>query len=175
MSPYFPQRPPTWAESAAALSGDAFPTGSVDNGRIFYRTDLREWFQYVSAISRWLGQEQKLLFGNNGVAINNIYMRHIASIITTGTDFGYEIPYDITITGFTAKWTTGVTSGTWRVRREGSNIAAIPHPGGTIARIVDMTLGDDFDADGIMQVYMDTFNTTINRPTCMVFFRRRET
>lgn len=174
MSPYFPQRPPTLHEVNAAIAGDAFPA-DVTDGRLFYRTDLGMWFQRVAVLPAWLGQQEVLLFGNNATSLNNSYMRHIASIITSGTNFGYEIPYDITITGFTAKWVTGVTSGTWRVRREGVNVEAIPHPGGTVVRVVNMALSGAFAADGIMQVYMDTFNVAIDKPTCMVFYRRRAT
>ncbi len=174
MSPYFPQRPPTLHEVNAAIAGDAFP-GDVTDGRLFYRTDLGAWFQRIAAISAWLGPREKLLFGNNATGLNNVYMRGISSIIPSGANYGYWIPDDVYIVGFTAVWTVGVTSGTWRVRRDAVNNTAVPHPGGTIDSISDMTLGTLFSSDARMQVYMDTFNTGISLPTCMVFYRRTTT
>jgi hypothetical protein len=127
-------------------TGTSFP-GAPAAGDAFYRTDLEALFVYDATRSKWLGELESDGGGFNGDLAQNTYMRRF-----NGADFsasnGILIPYDATIVGLAACWTTA-RSVYLRAHRSGV-VVATAGDGSSVTQISDMTLNDDFAAGGIL-------------------------
>lgn len=157
------------------VSGSSFP-GSPSNGQVFYRIDVLEWFMYVTSQSAWFGPERHCEFGKGGTGFNDQYLEYGGDAVSSAARGAY-IPYDIAITGLTASWSSAITSGDFRVRRNGSNIMSADWgvSGDTSTTIIRTGTWDTFTASGKLQVYLDTLSGGINHPHALVLWRRRLT
>ncbi len=152
-----------------SLGATAFPASPAD-GDVLFRTDLGEWFSYDLTNTAWLGQSRHLVFGKGGTGHNNTYLRSGDSI--GDPTRGPYLPWDVAVTGMTGRWDTSVTSGDFRVRRDGTNVLGKSILGSSTS-FEHLDQYAEFDADGSMEVYLDTLSAGIAHPNVVVFFRRR--
>jgi len=153
--------------TSAALAGTAFPTSPYD-GQPFYRTDLDAQFWWDNGRSRWLGQCMILHGAKEGSLLDDTYMRTIDGLVFSSTT-GYYIPFDGTVVGIS--YNRGDTdTGTFEVRRSGVLVVGVA--AGTTNSGSDMTLNADFTANGILSLYWNSNNNTIDACTCAMIRRR---
>ena len=150
-------------------TGTSFP-GSPVEGDAFYRTDLDALFVYDATRSKWLGALESDGGGFNGDLAQNTYMRRF-----NGGDFGSAkgvlIPYDATIVGLSACWTTARTA-YLRAHRSGV-VVSTAGDGSSVTEIADFTLDDDFDAGGILGFSTTGHSSVLTDIQLRCWWRRR--
>lgn len=157
--------------TSGQLAGTVFPTTDLYDGRQFFRTDLNHMFTYFEGYGgKWLGDLDSDGVGRNGAQTGGSYLRRYNGLLTDAS-LGLEIPWDITIVGFS--WRQGAgAEGSYIVRRDGSDISTINTA--TAGTGSDMTLNDDFNSGANLSVFWSSVNT-IDNPQVQVWWRRRAT
>ena len=165
----------------SAVCGTSFPVSPTDQD-VFFRKDHQEWYKWIASLSAWYSREYQIGFGKGGTGFNNTYLRFHDSI--GGTGRGVYIPYDISISGLAASWTTTATTGNIRVRRNATNtyaadLAVYGDSNTTLTKTQESGAGSatwiSFAKNGRMTCYLDTLSAGINHPHVLVYYRRRET
>ena len=163
-----------------SLFVSSFPTARSDGDAVFH-TGFNEWFRWDATNSAWIGMEREAIFGKGATGLNDTYLRY-GHAINSATR-GKLLPYDIVVTGIVASWTVTATTGNLRVRRDGANVLSANLAGvatsNTTLQHVDQyatfAAHSGSGVDGLMQVYIDTFNAAVSHPHVTVYYRRRET
>ena len=157
---------------SSEVMGTSFPV-SPSNADLFFRSDLNEWFQYVSSQSAWFGQEQHSEFGKGGTGFTDNYLEFGGD--SNGTSArGFRPPFDIAVTKLTANWTTAITSGAIEVRDDG--VAVTTHTV-SVSQTGFTKVGslDAIAAASAVNVYLNGLSAGVGHPSASVFWRRKET
>lgn len=155
-------------------SGTSFPSSPYD-GYFFYRTDLQRWFTFDNTRSKWLGRLESLGGGGSGSLFqffSDFYLNLYDGMTMSATQ-GILIPYDITIVGISYNRTNTTANTNIIIRRNGTDIYTIGL--GSTTSGSDLTIDSDFDANGILSIFVDGtgFFTFIANPQIKLWFRRR--
>jgi hypothetical protein len=153
-------------------AGTTFPASPYD-GEHFYRTDLDWEFQYDCGRAKWLGggEPRHKGSGRNGNQVSGYLRRYNGALESALAGDG--VPYDATIVGLCFTCTGGTPTGVLHVYRSGVSVATLTVTATNYAE--DMTLDDDFDADGVMSCYWAHTSGTNTTPQVQVWYRRRAT
>lgn len=154
--------------------GTTFP-GSPSAGDVFYRTDLRELFQYDSDLAAWLGATERTFDHYTGRLDPGFGQGSGGYIVGTGNAAGYRMPFDAVLTSASFQ-NVVVDTGQCIVRKApegGSVVTAISVPL-TAARgsVVDGQLVE-IDADQLLSAHVSGFSTGVSFATLAVTYRRR--
>lgn len=151
-------------------ASDTFPP-SPQNGQQHFRTDLEWNFTWDSSRSKWLGDVESDGGGANGSSGNNSFMKRFNGMAMSSTT-GIYIPYDITIVGLSICNSNSVTGDIQVVRNGSSNVISTLSLSAQLAS-GDMTLNDNFSANGVMAFYWTNASDSLSNPQVRVWFRRR--
>lgn len=153
------------------LSGTSFPTTGLFNGRKFFRTDLGAEFTYFENLgNKWLGELESDGAGRNGTQSNNAYLRRYNGMVMNGT-LGIEIPYDITIVGFTWRHNTSSATGNYAITRNGTVVSTVANGGANAGSNTGLNV--DFDANANLAFRWQDASASVTSPQVRVLFRRR--
>lgn len=154
--------------------GTTFP-GSPSAGDVFYRTDLRELFQYDSGIAAWIGATERTVDHYTDRLDAGFGQGSGGYIFGTGNAAGYRMPFDAVLTSASFQ-NVVVDTGQCIVRKApegGSVVTAIAVPltaerGAVVdGQLVEIAAGE------LLSAHVSGFSTGVSFATLAVTYRRR--